>query len=88
MMKLVQVVILVFFLVSVCLLQSAVGDAPGDEHGLCRQDDNDTEIVLLDSYNYINLLDGVFPPPVWKAQSYQPGDDGVSQSFAAFSTGL
>ena len=59
MMKLVQVVILVFFLVSVCLLQSAVGDAPGDEHGLCRQDDNDTEIVLLDSYNYINLLDGV-----------------------------
>ena len=91
MMKLVQVV---FFLVSVCLFQSVSGDAPGDEHRLCLQDttnevsgsglkpetsnDRDTEVVLLDSYNYINLLDGVFPPPVWTRRSYQRGGDGVS----------
>ena len=76
MMMLVQVI---FFLVSVCLFQSVSGDAPGDEHRLCLQGTthSDTEIVLLDSYNYINLLTGVFPPPVWKARSYQPGDDGV-----------
>ena len=70
----------VFLLASVCLIESVSGDAPGDEHRLCLQDvvHSDTENVLLDSNNYINLLTGVFPPPVWKTQSYQPGSDGVS----------
>ena len=68
-----------------CLLfgcNAVFASAPGDEHSLCSAlGSPSTEggrVVLLNSYNYINLIAGFFPPPVWTQANLDGNGNGVS----------
>ena len=66
--------------------------APNDRHDICRTNfryrvahdwipyTNDTSSgtwkVLLDQYDYQNLLDGSTPAGVWSAEQFSPDSDG------------
>ena len=55
--------------------------APGDEHRLCINTGysvEDHDVILFNSYNYVNLVTGFFPPPVWSQANLDGNGIGVS----------